>query len=180
MRYEKVLSRIRSGEMSRADLTGLRDNAIQKLAAGDVDAQAVISAINIAKPKDQYILFMGFCPGADFSERLDTEWKEKGICRFDYLESTPQLERFSRICIGDLVVLKKREQFGKTMKLYGHGRVTAVDYDDDSIRFLKVDWSSQDEVIEVPLMGCNSTVDIKNIETVESEMPEEFYRWLHQ
>ena len=180
MRYEKVLSRIRSGEMSRADLTGLRDNAIQKLAAGDVDAQAVISAINIAKPKDQYILFMGFCPGADFSERLDTEWKEKGICRFDYLESTPQLERFSRICIGDLVVLKKREQFGKTMKLYGHGRVTAVDYDDDSIRFLKVDWSSQDEVIEVPLMGCNSTVDIKNIETVESEMPAEFYRWLHQ
>lgn len=180
MRYEKVISRIHSGEMSRADLTGLRDNAIQKLAAGDVDAQAVISAINIAKPKDQYILFMGFCPGADFSERLDTEWKEKGICRFDYLESTPQLERFSRICIGDLVVLKKREQFGKTMKLYGHGRVTAVDYDDDSIRFLKVDWSSQDEVIEVPLMGCNSTVDIKNIETVESEMPAEFYRWLHQ
>jgi ABC-type phosphate/phosphonate transport system substrate-binding protein len=43
MRYEKVIFRIRSGEMSRADLTGLRDNAIQKLAAGDVDAQAVIS-----------------------------------------------------------------------------------------------------------------------------------------
>lgn len=180
MRYEKVLSRIRSGEMSRADLTGLRDNAIQKLAAGDADAQAIISEINIAKPKDQYILFMGFCPGADFNERLDTEWKAKGICRFDYLESTHQLERFSSICVGDLVILKKREQFGKTMKLYGHGRVTGVGYDDDSIRFLKVDWSSQDEVIEVPLMGCNSTVDIKNIEVVESEMPEEFYRWRHQ
>ena len=139
MRYEKVISRICSGEMSRADLTGLRENAIQKLAAGDFDAQAVISAINIAKPKDQYILFMGFCPNADFSERLDTEWKAKGICRFDYLESTHQLERFSSIRVGDLVVLKKREQFGKTMNLYGHGRVTGVNYDDDSIRFLKVD-----------------------------------------
>jgi hypothetical protein len=140
----------------------------------------VISAINIAKPKDQYILFMGFCPDADFSERLDTEWKAKGICRFDYLASKPQLDRFTSICVGDLVVLKKREQFGKTMNLYGHGRVIGIEYDDDNIRFLKVDWSSQDEVIEVPLMGCNSTVDIKNIETVESEMPEEFYRWLHQ
>jgi hypothetical protein len=30
MRYEKVISRIHSGEMSRADLIGLRENAIQK------------------------------------------------------------------------------------------------------------------------------------------------------
>ena len=180
MRYEKIISRIRSGELSRADLTGLRDNAIQILTKGDAEAQAVISAINIAKPKDQYILFMGFCPDANFSERLDTEWKAKGICRFDYLESTQQLDRFSSICVGDLVVLKKREQFGKTMKLYGHGRVTGIEYDNDSVRYLKVEWSSQDEVIEVPLMGCNSTVDIKQIETVESEMPAEFYRWLGQ
>lgn len=180
MRYEKIIARILSGEMSRIDLLDLRGNAIQKLASGDADAEAVISAINVAKPKDQYILFMGFCPGADFSERLDMEWKAKGVCRFDYLESATQFERFSGICVGDLVVLKKREQFGKTMKLYGHGRVTGIEYDDDNVRFLKVNWSSQDEVIEVPLMGCNSTVDVKRIETVETEMPEEFYRWLHQ
>ena len=180
MRYEKVITRILNGEMSRIDLLNLKDNAIQKLASGDVDAEAVISAINIAKPRDQYILFMGFCPGADFSERLDIEWKAKGVCRFDYLESTTQLERFSGICVGDLIVLKKREQFGKTMKLYGHGRVTGIEYDDENVRFLKVDWSSQDEVIEVPLMGCNSTVDVKAIEDVETEMPEEFYRWIDQ
>lgn len=179
MRYEKVISRIHSGEMSRADLAGLRDNAIRKLAAGDVDAQSVILAINIAKAKDQYILFMGFCPNAYFSERLDTEWKAKGICRFDYPESTHQFERFSSICVADLVVLKKREHFGKTMRLYGHGRVTGIAYDEDNVRYLKVDWSLQDDVIEVPLMGCNSTVDIKKIETVETEMPEEFYLWLH-
>jgi len=27
-------------------------------------------------------------------------------------------------------------------------------------------------------MGCNSTVDIRTIEAVENEMPEEFYTWL--
>ena len=64
------------------------------------------------------------------------------------------------------------------MKLYGHGRVKAVAYDDDQIRYLKMDWFDQDQVIEVPLMGCNSTVDVKSIEMVEDEMPQEFYEWL--
>ena len=121
---------------------------------------------------------MGFCPDADFDERLDTHWEAEGICRFDYLESAAQLERFASICVGDLVVLKKREQFGKTMKLFGHGRVTGIDHDDDGVRFLKVHWSGQDQVIEVPLLGCNSTVDIRGIEAVEAEMPDEFYQWL--
>jgi len=121
---------------------------------------------------------MGFCPGADFSRRLDTEWKEKGICRFDYLESEHQLEKFSTICKGDLVVLKKREKFGKTMKLYGHGRVSSIAYDKNNVRYLVMDWSPQEMIIEVPLMGCNSTVDVKSIEAVEDDMPEEFYKWL--
>ena len=178
MKYTKAIERVRSGEMSRSDLVRLKRNAEQKLAIGDTEAQQVLDAINSATPTDSYVLFMGFCPGADFSERLDTEWKEQGICRFDYLESEHQAERFNSICKGDLVVLKKREKFGKTMKLYGHGRVKAVAYDDDQIRYLKMDWSDQDQVIEVPLMGCNSTVDVKSIEMVEDEMPQEFYEWL--
>jgi hypothetical protein len=156
----------------------LKRNAEEKLEQGDVDAEAVLSAIRLAKPADSYVLFMGFCPDADFSNRLDIEWKEKGICRFDYLESELQAERFNTICAGDLVILKKREIFGKTMKLYGHGRVKSVAYDENNIRYLVMDWSDQEMIIEVPLMACNYTVDVKSIEAVEDEMPDEFYQWL--
>lgn len=178
MKYDKVIERVKNGHMSRADLVKLKRNADDKYASGDVHALHVLEAINNATPADSYILFMGFCPSADFNERLDTAWKEGGICRFDYLESEHQLDRFNTICKGDLVVLKKREKFGKTMKLYGHGRVDSVAYDENDIRYLKMNWSSQDEIVEVPLMGCNSTVDIRTIEAVEDEMPEEFYQWL--
>lgn len=178
MKYDKVIDRIKSGNMSRADLVKLKWNADEKYSKGDTEAKYVIDAINNSIPTDSYILFMGFCPGADFNERLDTEWKEKGICRFDYHESEHQVERFNSICKGDRVILKKREQFGKTMKLYGHGRVSGIAYDDKQVRYLKMDWSDQEETIEVPLMGCNSTVDIRTIEVVENEMTEEFYTWL--
>lgn len=153
---------------------------MEKFKIGDADALEVMSAIDIAKPVDSYILFMGFCPGADFSERLDIEWKKKGICRFDYHESEHQVARFNSICAGDLVILKKREQFGKTMKLYGYGRVKDIAYDVENVRYLVMDWSAQTDIIEVPLMGANSTVDIKSMEIVEGEMPNEFYTWLGQ
>lgn len=178
MRYEKAIARVKGGELSRAELAKLRINAAAKYAEGDMDAKDVIDAIDNASPTDSRILFMGFCPNADFSNRLDVEWKEKGVCRFDFTESEHQLERFNTICKGDLVVLKKREKFGKTMKLYGHGRVRSVAHDENNIRYLVMDWSDQEDIIEVPLMGCNSTVDIKSIEAVEDEMPDEFYDWL--
>jgi len=178
MKYEKVISRIKSGEMSRAELVQLKRNADEKFKQGDSEAKLVLDAINNATPTDSYMLFMGFCPGADFNERLDIEWRQKEICRFDYHESEHQVERFNSICKGDLVVLKKREQFGKTMKLYGHGRVSGIEYDENQVRFLKMKWSNQEDVIEVPLMECNSTVDIRTIEAVEDEMPEAFYKWL--
>jgi len=76
------------------------------------------------------------------------------------------------------VILKKREKFGKTMKLYGHGRVEAISIDATEHRYLKMNWSKQNEVIEVPLMACNSTVDIKSMEQVEAQMPKEFFGWL--
>ena len=69
-------------------------------------------------------------------------------------------------------------QFGKTMKLHGYGRVKAVAYDQNNVRYLIMDWADQEEIIEVPLMGANSTVDIRTIEAVEDVMPEKFYKWL--
>ena len=94
MRYDRTIHRVKSGEMSRADLRNLKRNAESKLDSGDEDAREVLQAIDRATPADSYILFMGFCPGADFSQRLDTDWKEQGICRFDYVESKQQLDRF--------------------------------------------------------------------------------------
>lgn len=44
------------------------------------DAKIIIDAINLATPSDTEILFMGFCPDADIDNRLDIEWREKGIC----------------------------------------------------------------------------------------------------
>lgn len=178
MKYQKPIDKIKNGTMSRADLVILKRNAEEKLAQGDLDAKEVLFAINIAKPVDSYILFMGFCPDADANNRLDIEWKEKGICRFDFPESEVQLERFNTICTGDLVVLKKIKQYGKTMTLHGYGRVKSIAYDEKNIRYLVMEWSSQEEIIEVPLMACNSTVNKKSIEAVEDEMPEEFYQWL--
>ena len=179
MKYEKIIESISSGRLDRAQLSQIKKNADEKLKQGDMDAQAVIDAIHISIPSDKYILFMGFCPNAEVENRLDIEWKEKGICSFEYTESVPQMERFDSIRAGDLVVLKKRESFGKTMKLYGHGRVkSGVSIDGDGAHILQMNWSDQDDVIEVPLMGANSTVDIRTIERVEEEMPNAFFEWL--
>lgn len=159
-------------------MSQIRRNAEAALQNGDKDAQTVIDAINISVPSDAYILFMGFCPDADVANRLDVEWKEKGVCCFDWADSTSQMERFRSIATGDLVILKKREKFGKTMKLYGHGRVVALAEDENGFRYFKMNWSSQDEIIEVPLMAANSTVDVRTMDRVEEEMPEEFFEWL--
>jgi hypothetical protein len=132
------------------------------------------------KKFDKKIIFFGFCPGADFSKRLDTRWKQLGICEFQYFESKVQVKRFASIEVGDLIVLKKRQIIGKTMRVYGYGLVTGITKDDKGNRVLKVDWSSQEQVIEVPLMGCNATIDIRTINKVRAEMSDEFFEWLNQ
>ncbi|MEO5831345.1 MAG: hypothetical protein ABIQ36_12345 [Rhodanobacter sp.] len=180
MKHQKTIDNIARGIFSRSKLIKLRENALALVHRGDVDAASVIAAIDVATPTDKTIVFMGFCPGATLENRLDLDWKEKGICTFIFLQSEPQLDRFNHILAGDLVVLKKRQEFGKTMRLYGHGRVTGIKHDQDNERYLEMDWSSQDQQIEVPLMACNSTVDVRTIERVEADMPEEFFSWLNQ
>lgn len=177
--HEKIINNIRNGVFSRAELLRIRSNAEDILKKGDDTVKLVIEEIDFANPVDKKIIFMGFCPDADIGNRLDIEWKRQGICTFIFLESEGQLARFNDIWGGDLIVLKKRQQFGKTMRLYGHGRVSGVNYDNENNRYLEVKWSPQEEIIEVPLMGCNSTVDVKTIEQVEAEMPSEFYSWLN-
>ena len=178
MKYDKTIERIRSRKMSREALVKLRHNAERLLKEGDLEAKMVLEELDSGKPSDERFIFMGFCPGATIENRLDTDWKEKGICTFVFFESEHQLQKFNDIFPGDLIILKKRQKFGKTMRLYGHGRAESWAFDHDGNRYLKMDWSPQEEIIEVPLMGCNSTVDVKTRDTVESYMPEEFYSWL--
>lgn len=178
MKYKRQIDKIHARGYSRDELNELRKKAQPLAAKGDDDARALLREIDHAGPSDTYVVFMGFCPGADLGNRLDTEWRRKSICTFVFYDSVQQSERFAEIRVGDLVILKKRHQFGKTMQLFGHGRVTGIDYDPEGHRFLKMNWSPEERVIEVPLMGCNSTVDVRTIEQVEGEMPDEFFTWL--
>lgn len=179
MKYQKQLDKIDKREYSRAELARIRVNAEERLKGGDLDAKVVIDAIDHASPVDDFVVFMGFCPDASLANRLDIEWRRNGTCTFIFLDSPQQVERFSSIRPGDLVILKKRQDFGRTMQLFGHGRVTGIDHDASGNRFLLMTWAEQDAVIEVPLLGCNSTVDIRSIERVEAEMPDYFYTWLN-
>lgn len=178
MKYKNVIERIRQNKHSRSELLAIRINAQSKVDSGDSDAQTVVDEIDATVPLDTHVVFMGFCPDADFDNRLDLEWKEQGVCTFIHLDSEHQLKRFNGILPGDLIVLKKRHEFGKSMRLYGHGRATGVKFDSNGNRYIEMNWSQQDQVIEVPLMGCNSTIDIRTTEQVEDEMPQEFYSWL--
>lgn len=178
MKYQKTIDTILRGNYSRADLVKLRANAAALFAKGDNDAKRVVEEIDRATPTDKEIVFMGFCPDANIENRMDLEWKQKGVCTFVFWDSDQQRERFESIWAGDLLVLKKRQRFGKTMMLYGHGRVVGVKHDPEGKRYLEMKWSTQENVIEVPLMACNSTVDIRSMERVEEEMPPEFFAWL--
>ena len=180
MKYQQIIDRIKNGELTRLELKALRENATAKLRDGDKDAQAVLLAMDTAIAKDAYIIFMGFCPNADLANRLDTQWREQGVCTFDFDESPLQMERFRSIHPGDLLVLKKRQVFGKTMRIYGHGRVRATRTGEDGRRFLEMAWATQDEIMEVSLMGCDSTVNLRALETVEAEMPPQFFQWLKE
>lgn len=181
MKYKTVVDQIRSGRMTREELQLLRTRALIKQRDGDQDAHLVLQAIDSAVAHDSGIIFMGFCPNGEIANRLDTKWKSNGVCTFDFDESATQMNTFRRVCAGDLIVLKKTEQFGKTMSLHGHGRVTAVRTGEDGRRYLEMDWTAQDQVLsKVPLIGCQATVNLRAMEKVEDEMPDEFFDWLGQ
>lgn len=178
MKHANLIEKIRAGAYSRAELSKLRANAEAKLAGGDAEAATVIAEIGQATPADREIMFMGFCPGADMANRLELEWKAKGICTFVFWESEVQRDRFEAIRPGDLIVLKKRHKFGKTMLVSGHGRVTGLRRDEEGRRYLEMARAPQEEVLEVPLMGCNSTIDVRSIDAVEAQMPGALFDWL--
>lgn len=165
--------------MCRDELQQLGRNARLKADAGDPDAEAILQALANATCVDAEYVFMGFCPDAQFEKRQDLEWRQQAHCSFDFFEDKAQTARFQRIVAGDLIILKKRHDFGKTMRLYGHGRALSSARKQEGLLFVDVQWSNQTEVIEVPLMGCNTTVDVRSLETLRTQnIPELFFDWL--
>lgn len=177
----RVVERIRAGAYTRIELLQMRVNAENMLRGGNSAAAEIIGCINktALPPLQAEYVFMGFCPGADISRRQDQIWIEQGICRFDWPESKVQYRRFRDIMPGDTLILKKREKFGETMKLFAHGTVLSIGEDDGrESRLLRMDWQTPIEPIVVPLMGCNGTVDVRRLSQVEQAMPQEFWAWL--
>jgi hypothetical protein len=76
----------------------------------------------------------------------NNQWKAQGICTYapDETWLTPasekQAELFADIRVGDMVILKKRQKIGETMRLYGHGRVTGRRYDANGYPELVMHW----------------------------------------
>lgn len=178
MKYQKKIDEIKSGKYSRSELQKIKDNAVRKLNQGESEVAPVIEAVTNAVPSDRYIIFMGFCPGANIENSQYKDWMEKGVCTYDWFEDEAQTSAFEQICVNDLVVLKKQNINAQKMTLHGWGRVKSIYHNRAEKHVLSMDWSAQKEVIEVPLMGITKTVNVRALADIEDKLPEAFFSWL--
>jgi len=190
---ELLKQRIESGAWDRESILRMRKACIESLddPAKATEAETLLKVIDdtkIHKTRSEYVL-MGYCPGGKLENALDEEWIKGGFCEFNYVESQTQIDRFFRIVPGDILILKIRKEFGKTMFIHAWGTVTGTGTRKGSearmghseakawgTPYLKVDWHPQ-ETLEVPLMGCNYTVNVKTYDQLKKEMPKEFWDW---
>ncbi len=63
------------------------------------------------------------------------------------------------------------------IKLSGHGKISIVKHNDEDLNYLVMDWSGQERIIEVPLMGCTYTVNVRSMGVIEDQKPEELFEW---
>ena len=159
----------------------IRDHARDLLNKGFEDALFLINLINetaVPELEAEYV-FLGYCPGGDLERRLDDIWIADGICKFDFIESKHQHKLFNRIKKPDTIILKKRQEFGSTMRIHAFGKVNKVEESDmTALTYLRVDWIKPRDFLEVPLMGCNSTVNSRTLKQVEDAMPKDFWAWM--
>ena len=188
--YQNV-ERIKSGKCSRSEMLRIRENANNLIEMAidkptrENEAKAKEAAEDLSacdshmpEPLSSQYNFMGFCPGDDIKRRRDTTWREQGTCYFDFEESEGQVTAFSLQVPGDWIILKKIGECDKTMILYGFGKITKRHIDDTEFTYFDVEWNTQTEEILVPLMGCNSNINMKTLERVKKIMDKEFWAWL--
>jgi len=104
-------------------------------------------------------LFIDFCANNDITQRLDLAWKEKGICELDQMEGTSLDKDLKNLSAANHVILKKNNPNGETMNLFGYGLIRSIKRDDHGKSYLSVWWSKQEQVIEIPLMNCQSNIN---------------------
>jgi len=176
--FAKTILRLEPGAMTREQLANMKANILDRALIDDPLLPELLLAIEKSSTRDSRIIFMGFCPNADFARRLDLDWKSRGVCEFHFDDSEHQDRNFATIRKGELLVLKKNHVLGKSVQLYGHGRVVDICFDEEQRRYLKVDWSLDDSIIEVQLTGCTATVNIMTRSKVEAKCGADFYKWL--
>lgn len=177
---EQAMKNVSDGKYNRAELLNLKMNAETYLSEKPeiFDLLELISNTAVPELELEYV-FLGFCPGADLKRRRDTEWIKRGFIDFHFIESKSQMAKFEAIHPPDKIILKKRQKIGKTMIIHAFGEVTHSNLDKTSgLTNHSVNWKITDDPLEVPLLGCNSTVNIRSIEQVDENMPEEFWQWL--
>ena len=188
--YQNI-KRIISGKCSRSELLRIRENAsnIIEMAFDNPSKENKIQAIEASEalsacdsympdPLSSQYNFMDFCPGADIKRRKDAIWREQGTCDFQLEGSAGQITAFSLQVPGDWIVLKKLEETEKTMFLYGFGKITKRLIDEKGFTYFDVNWNDQSKEILVPLMGCNSNINMKTLERVSKAMDKIFWDWI--
>ena len=185
MTREITIEKIKNGTISRPDRLKVYKNAKSYFQRGILkddpeEVMLLIETISVPPLQEQYV-FMGYCPNASLENRQDDIWIADGICEFNWVSSEKQLNDFYEIMVGDTIILKKRETFGKTMKISAHGKI--IKREESRINkklYFRVDWRVPKEFLIVPLMGCNATVNPRSIEHVDAEMSEDFWEWLKE
>jgi hypothetical protein len=185
MSDDTVIQSIINGTMSRVQRLRIYENAKKSLAAGkNIErAERILHAIDTVSvpPLQAEYVFMGFCPGASLENRQDELWYADGICEFDWVSNPIQMRRFYDIQVGDTIITKKRERFGETMMISGHGEVIKRETSNRTgKRYFRVNWRVPKDFLIVPLIGCNSTVNTRTLKFVEETMPPDFWEWLRE
>ena len=124
------------------------------------------------------IVFVDFCPGGVVCNRQDVAWVQQSICTYESFANDEQWELFQSISIGDLLVMKKSQQFSKTMLLHAYGHVFGFDFSDNRDRVLFVDWTYEQGQIEVPLLERDEMVVCCDQDAIATSMPAAFWDWL--
>ena len=160
-------------------MLAMERNARVLIEKGDLGAQGILDALAQVAERDRNIVFMDFCPGGVLRNRLDLDWKKWGNCTFEFQPGNDQLQTFNSISEGALIILKKAQQIGETMRLYGHGRVNSVTHLPSSGNILHMDWSKDQKFeIEIPMLGCVNSVNFVPKASLDTPEFQEFWDWL--
>lgn len=180
--YVRAVDCINRSFLTPAERGPLERSARVLSEKGNRFAPGILRALAQSARRDKRVVFMSFCPGGVLRNRVDQDWKKWGNCTFEFDGGNGQLENYNSIVEGDLVVLKKIQRIGETMRLHGQGRVREITTLSNGGNILHMDWMQTNLYeLEVPLLGCGRAVNFVETSRLVEGMPQAFWDWLrHQ